>query len=164
MTLQVLIVDDEPLARDGIRARLHHDPEVEIVGECANGRDAVLAIKSGAPDLVFLDIQMPLLDGFGVIERIGSSHMPVVIFVTAYDDFALQAFEARALDYILKPINDLRFHSALARAKTQIDRLRASSYRDQLTCLLQELKTERHANIQKQGYIDRISVKSKDRI
>ena len=164
MKIQVLIVDDEPLAREGIRAKLQDDPEIEIIGECANGRDAVLAIKTGTPDLVFLDVQMPLLDGFGVIESIGCGEMPVVIFVTAYDEFALKAFEAHVLDYLLKPINDGRFNSALVRAKKQINLSGVSSYGEQLDSLLRELRSDRERSKQKQRYLDRISVKAKDRI
>lgn len=164
MKIQALIVDDEPLAREGIRAKLQEDPELELIGECANGRDAVLAIKSGAPDLVFLDVQMPLLDGFGVIESIGYAEMPAVIFVTAYDEFALRAFEAHALDYLLKPINDRRFHAALVRAKKQISRSSTAFVSRQLDGLLSELRTGRERNEHQQRYLERVSVKTKDRI
>src|SRR5947208_12999259 len=109
---RVLIVDDEPFAREGIRNQLQQDSEVEIAVECANGRDAVQAIRDEMPDLVFLDVQMPLLDGFGVVETVGAGQMPVVIFVTAYDEYAIRAFEAHALDYLLKPVNNERFQKA----------------------------------------------------
>ncbi|UCC48423.1 MAG: response regulator, partial [Gemmatimonadota bacterium] len=101
--IRALIVDDEPVAREGIRVLLQDDPEFEVVGECADGREAVEAIQELSPDLVFLDVQMPELDGFGVIEKVGAETMPVVVFVTAYDQYALRAFDVAALDYLLKP-------------------------------------------------------------
>jgi two-component system LytT family response regulator len=114
--IRTLIVDDEPLARRGIRARLAA-PDIETVGECDGGRTAIDAIRALAPDLVFLDVQMPEVDGFAVVESIGAERMPVVIFVTAFDSHALHAFDCRALDYLLKPIDDARFAEALARAR-----------------------------------------------
>jgi two-component system, LytTR family, response regulator len=120
-----LIVDDEPLARRGVRARLEKRSDVEIVGECQNGLEAVRAIRATSPDLVFLDIQMPGLDGFGVVESVGTDTMPVVVFLTAYDEHALRAFDAEALDYLLKPIDDERFAQALTRAKKRIGGARA---------------------------------------
>ena len=106
--IRALIVDDEPLAREGIRMRLEQEPDVKVIGACKNGREAVAAILRDIPDLVFLDIQMPRLDGFGVIEAVGVKRMPHVIFVTAYDEHALRAFEVSALDYLLKPIQTHR--------------------------------------------------------
>src|SRR5688572_21676165 len=118
--IQTLIVVDEPIARMGIRRELEREPDVAIVGECSDGYQAVTAIHEKKPDLVFLDLQMPELDGFGVIETVGIEHMPVVIFVTAYHQHALKAFETCALDYILKPFDKERFQSALQRARKQI--------------------------------------------
>src|SRR6185312_9630508 len=118
--IRVLIVDDEPLAREGIRMRLQPAPDIEIIGECRNGREAVAAILRDAPELVFLDIQMPRMDGFAVIEAVGAQRMPQVIFVTAYDEHALRAFEVHALDYLLKPMDGSRFAEALARARDRI--------------------------------------------
>src|SRR4051812_46691550 len=120
--IRVLIVDDEPLARQGIRLELECEPDVSVVGECADGRQAVSAIRELAPDLVFLDQQMPKLDGFGVISAIGPESMPAVIFVTAYDQYALQAFESHAVDYLLKPFSSDRFKRALSHAMLQIRR------------------------------------------
>ena len=117
--LRVLIVDDEPLARRGVRARLARLPAVDIVAECAGGGEAVAAIRRLAPDVVFLDVQMPEVDGFEVLARIGAAPAPVVVFVTAYDQYAVRAFEVHALDYLLKPIDEARFADALARAKAQ---------------------------------------------
>jgi two-component system, LytTR family, response regulator len=115
--IRVLVVDDEPLARSGIAALAARDPELDVVGECGDGRTAVAAIGELAPDLVLLDVQMPEMDGFGVLQTIGAERMPAVIFVTAYDQFAVRAFEVNALDYLLKPFDDERFMAAIARAK-----------------------------------------------
>ena len=115
--LRVLIADDEPLARRGIRQMLANEPDVVIVCECANGRQAVEAVRDHAPDLVFLDVQMPDLDGLGVIREIGVDRMPPVVFVTAYDEFAVRAFEAHALDYLVKPLNSARFAATMRRVR-----------------------------------------------
>lgn len=120
MTLRVLIVDDEPVARRGILRLLQQEPDIEIVAECGDGAAAVSAITTLSPDLVFLDVQMPELDGFGVIEAIGGKRMPAVVFVTAFDQHAVRAFDAQALDYVLKPIDPERFRRALQRARTNL--------------------------------------------
>jgi len=116
-TCRVLIVDDEPLARVSVRTLLAREPDIAIVGECADGASAVDAIRAERPDLVFLDVQMPGLDGFGVIREIGPDRMPVTVFVTAFDTFAVRAFETRAIDYLVKPFSDERFAATLARAR-----------------------------------------------
>ena len=121
MTVRALIVDDEPLARDCVRLALV-DADVTVVGECGDGESAVEAIARLAPDLVFLDVQMPGLDGFDVVDRVGPERMPAVIFVTAYDEHALRAFEVHALDYVLKPFDDRRLRRALAHARRFLDR------------------------------------------
>jgi two-component system, LytTR family, response regulator len=118
--LRIVTVDDEPLARDCIRLALRGEPACEIVAECPDGERAVEAIEREAPDLVFLDVQMPGMDGFGVIERIGAERMPPVIFVTAYEEHALRAFQVHALDYLLKPFGDARFREALGHARRRI--------------------------------------------
>ncbi len=114
--VSALIVDDEPLARARLRKLIDDAPSIAVVGECRNGAEAVTAIREQSPDIVFLDIQMPEMDGFGVVEEIGVERMPVVVFVTAYDEHALRAFEAHALDYVLKPVSRERFQTAAARA------------------------------------------------
>ena len=116
--LRTIIVDDEHLARDNIRIALEREQDVTVVAECANGAEAVAAIRRHDPDLVFLDVQMPGMGGFDVIEAIGVDHMPPLIFVTAFDSHALHAFEVRALDYLLKPFDDARLGDALRRART----------------------------------------------
>jgi len=115
--LRTLIVDDEPLAREGLRVRLTREPDVEIVGEAIDGVAAIDAILALTPDVVFLDVQMPGLGGFDVLERVSETHLPIVIFVTAYDQYALKAFDVHALDYLLKPFSDARFTLAMTRAR-----------------------------------------------
>jgi two-component system LytT family response regulator len=123
--MRTVIVDDEPLARSSLRVLLARDPAIDLVAECGSGEEAVGAIRELRPDLVFLDIQMPEVDGFDVIERLGACVPPAVVFVTAFDQHALRAFDAGALDYVLKPYTDARFGLALARAKAQIKQARA---------------------------------------
>ena len=114
--IKTLIVDDEPLARQNLRLLLKDDPEIEIVGECGSGREAVRAIKSESPDLLFLDIQMPGMNGFDVLGQVDTERIPAIVFVTAFDQYALKAFEVHALDYLLKPFDDARFEKALRQA------------------------------------------------
>lgn len=118
--IRVLIVDDEPIARRGIRQRLRGEADLEVIGECGDGAAAIDAITETAPDLVFLDIQMPEVGGFDVIEAIGVARMPAVIFVTAYDEHALRAFDVHAVDYVLKPIDRHRFRTAVERARGRL--------------------------------------------
>ncbi len=118
--IRTVIVDDEPLARSNVAVMLRKDPVVEIVSECGSGKEAVAEIRTLKPELVFLDVQMPEFDGFDVLEALGKDLPAVVVFVTAYDDYAVRAFEAGALDYLLKPFDNARFETALARAKDRI--------------------------------------------
>ena len=118
--LRVLVVDDEPLARAGLRAILREEPDVDLVGESATGADAVAAIGALSPDLVFLDIALPDFDGFDIVERVPRDRRPVLVFVTAHSDQALRAFEARALDYVTKPIRRERVREAVARARERV--------------------------------------------
>jgi two-component system LytT family response regulator len=119
-TLKAAIVDDEELARGYLRELLRSHPDIEIVADCANGFEAVKAIAETNPDLLFLDVQMPKLDGFEVLELIDQARAPVVIFVTAYDQYAMRAFEAHAVDYLLKPFDAARFERALGRARSRL--------------------------------------------
>jgi len=137
----VLVADDEPLARRRLLRLLRAEPGVEVVAECKGGRSAVEQIRARNPDLVFLDIQMPDLDGFGVIAEVGPERMPSVVFVTAFDQYALRAFEVHALDYLLKPFEAERFHSALVRARANLSPQRATAYpgEDRLRQLLAEV-------------------------
>jgi two-component system LytT family response regulator len=122
--VRTVIVDDEPLARSNIRTLLREDPEILLVGEYGSGEAALAEIPKAHPDLAFLDVQMPECDGFDVVERLGACSPPAIIFVTAYDQYALRAFETGALDYLLKPFDDLRFQSALKRAKERVQQHR----------------------------------------
>jgi two-component system, LytTR family, response regulator len=156
MMLRALIVDDEPLARDRIRMLLEQE-EVEILDECGDGEAAVVAIETLRPDLVFLDVQMPELDGFGVVEAVAQEHMPAVIFVTAYDQFALRAFEAHALDYLLKPFDQERFRKALQRARATIEKKRDGQIDQRIRDLLSGLRP-------RSEYLERIVVRTGSRI
>lgn len=139
MTLRAIIVDDEPLARRGLVIRLSQVEDLEILGEFGNGRDAVAAVAELKPDLVFLDIQMPVMDGFEVLRAIQGPEMPMVIFVTAYDEFAINAFEAHALDYLLKPVDDQRLEEAIEKAREHRDERQALEHRARLLELVAEL-------------------------
>jgi two-component system, LytTR family, response regulator len=155
--LRVLIVDDEPLARDCVRLALGREHDIDVVGECGNGRAAVSAIRRQAPDLVFLDVQMPGADGFDVIDAVGADKMPFVVFVTAYDRYALRAFDVHALDYLLKPFDRERFREALGRAQAQIERNTGGDIERRLAAIVQDLKPAR-------ARTDRFVVKSGGRI
>jgi two-component system LytT family response regulator len=120
MPFTTLVVDDEPLAREGLRMLLARDPEISGIREAKNGREAVEAIRAERPGLVFLDVQMPEMDGFAVVEEIGAERMPAVVFVTAHDRHAINAFEINAIDYLLKPITEERFAKAMARVKDRV--------------------------------------------
>lgn len=153
MKIRTLIVDDMRLARNLLRQRLADDAEIEIIGECENGREAIAAIREQLPDLIFLDVQMPKTGGFEVVEAIGAENMPVVIFVTAYDEFALQAFDVSALDYLLKPFNEERLARAVNRAKRQIIKEQSGGMNSRILTLLNEIKP-------RPDYLERIAVKS----
>lgn len=138
--IRVMIVDDEPLARKFIRRMLKDDSEVEIVGECVNGLDAVEAIGNQQPDLIFLDVQMPEMDGFSVLQEINVKRMPQIVFTTAYAQHALRAFEMHALDYLLKPFDQVRFGKAMQHAREQLRRPRGG---DEMLNALVEHITQR---------------------
>jgi two-component system LytT family response regulator len=156
-TIRTLIVDDEPIAREGVRVQLMKIACVEVVAECGNGLEAVAAIRELSPDLVFLDVQMPGMDGFEVVEAVGTSRMPAVIFVTAYDKYALQAFEVSAVDYLLKPFDAERFQKAFGRAVDQIQKRDLNSVRATLHNLLEGIRPARK-------YLERFVVKAGGRI
>ncbi|HKS28643.1 MAG TPA: LytTR family DNA-binding domain-containing protein [Pyrinomonadaceae bacterium] len=154
MSIRTIIVDDVELARERIKILLGDEEELEIIAECANGREAIKAISTLKPDLVFLDIQMPEIGGFEVVEAIGVEEMPPVIFVTAYDEFALRAFEINAVDYLLKPFDEARLKRAVERARREIDRLTPDGkMEEKLRRLLKEVRSE-------PKYLKRIPVKS----
>ena len=162
--IRAVIVDDEPLARDCVRIALEHHPEVEVVEECVNGEEAIAAIREHRPDLVFLDVQMPGLDAFDVIEEVGVEDMPVVVFVTAYDQHALKAFEIHAVDYVLKPFDDARFADSVRHAVERIRQADADALASRLSGVLRELPGPLRHDGEAGGWARRIMVRDRDRI
>lgn len=163
--LTVLIVDDEVLARRTLRALLKNDPEIELIGECRSGKEALEFLFNQIPDLIFLDVQMPEINGFEVLAALPKSILPSVIFVTAYDQFAVRAFEVHALDYLLKPFDDERFEKALDRAKLEIRHQKENRITRQLGEFLNDLKKKEVINDnQRTIYSERIPVKNSGRI
>ena len=158
---RTLIVDDEPLAREGIRTRLASLGGFDVIGECGGGRAAIAAIRTQTPDLVFLDVQMPIVDGFGVINEIGPDAMPAIVFVTAHDHYALQAFDARAIDYVLKPIDDVRFARAVEGVRTRLTESRATTAARELAGLLGDFDRP-SARAEPNGIGDRLIVREGD--
>ena len=161
--IRTLVVDDEPLAREGTRMLLEGDPEIEVVGEAGSGREALAQIVALRPDLVFLDVQMPEMDGFAVLSALAPGPLPAVIFVTAYEGHALRAFEVHALDYLLKPFDDDRFADALGRAKAQL-RLRALGQQPQLQAMLAALGQEGEAGEAVRVPASRLAIKDGSRV
>ncbi|MFL6466393.1 MAG: LytR/AlgR family response regulator transcription factor [Pyrinomonadaceae bacterium] len=157
MKIRTLIVDDEPLARERVKRFLKDERDIVILGECGNGTDAIKSIREKEPDLVFLDIQMPEKNGFDVIKSIEGGDLPTIVFVTAYDQYALQAFEVHALDYLLKPFNRERFHRAVSRAKDQIESRRRGELDERLASLISSISPDRK-------YLERLVVKSVGRV
>ena len=157
MTISTLIVDDEPLARDRIKRFLRDEEGIRLIGECKNGAEAIDAINRENPELVFLDIQMPEKNGFDVIKALGEKHLPTIIFVTAYDQYALQAFDVHALDYLLKPFNRERIRRAVARAREHIDHKRLGNIDERLNALIADIRGEKK-------FLDRLVVKAVGRV
>jgi two-component system LytT family response regulator len=157
MKIRALIVDDEPLARERLQRLLHGEPEIEVIGQCADGREAIDAIHKNLPELVFLDIQMPELGGFEVLEAINRESVPVIVFVTAHDKFALRAFEVHAVDYLLKPFDRERFQTALGRAIERVKQRDKVATQQRQAALLAELKPPARPS-------ERLAVKSGGRV
>jgi len=157
MKIRTLIVDDEPLARERLAKWLSQEPDLELIGECGDGREAVAAIRRDQPDLLFLDVQMPELDGFDVLAELGGETLPAVIFVTAYDQFAVRAFEIHAVDYLLKPFDRERLQTALRRAVARIEPRQPGALPEHLAALLQDLKSENKLG-------DRLAIKADGRV
>jgi two-component system, LytTR family, response regulator len=151
--IRTLIVDDEPLARRRIRRMLAQHADVEIVGDCSNGREAITLIRERSPHLVFLDVQMPEMDGFAVLKTLEAESIPLVVFVTAYDQYALRAFEVCALDYLLKPFDRERFNRSLQRAKSRLQPEKSSEINQRTLALLEELKAQTN-------HLERLIIKS----
>lgn len=155
--IRAIIVDDEPLAREGVRLHLETEPDIDVIGEAGSGEEAVGLIETLHPDLLFLDVQMPGLDGFGVLDAVGPAHMPVTIFTTAYDEFALRAFDAHAIDYVLKPYDAQRFGQAVERARMHLNGRRKAQTDERLDDLIDELRTRNQ-------YVERLVVRAGGRI
>jgi len=158
VAIRTLIVDDEPLARTRIRSLLQDEADIEVVGECGDGKQAIVALRDLQPDLVFLDVQMPALDGFEVLEAVRGDRLPAVIFVTAYDRYAIRAFEHHALDYLLKPFDRDRFQKALARVRAELQRKQQASASQRLAAMLQDVQSSSRKPVQ------RLVIKSGGRI
>ena len=159
MSLRVLVVDDEPIARHAVVRHLRDAEDVEIVGECGDGVSAVEAIRALSPDLVFLDIQMPAINGLDVVATIGAARMPATIFVTAYEHYAVRAFEAHAVDYLVKPFSRERFQETLRRARQRLT-VREGADADATARILQTLETLR----QRDDYATRIPVREDEKV
>jgi len=161
--IRVLIVDDEPLARRGIRQLLETEADFEIVGEAGNGQVAASKIASEKPDLVFLDIQMPLAGGFSLVEKAGAENLPEIVFVTAYDEHAIKAFEAGALDYVLKPVNPERFRKTLDRVRRRLSGQQTPEIAPELIDLLRGLAKSEAQNAPP-AFLERIPIKKAGRV
>ncbi len=183
MTIRTLLVDDEPLAVQGLETRLVAFPEIEILERCVNGREAIRAIKTHKPDLVFLDIQMPGFDGFSVIGAVVDLEPPLFVFVTAYNEFAVRAFEAQAVDYLMKPVEEERLAATMERVRQRLTDKHSADESARLKTLLAEVAPEAHAelapapvvapsagrferllNIKDRGQIFRVDVETIERI
>ena len=158
-TIRTLIADDEPTAREGMRLLLATDPEVQLVRECSSGREAVVGIREAVPDLVFLDVRMPDLEGFAVLRQAGGERTPTVVFVSACEEYALRAFEVNAVDYVLKPFTRERFRASLQRAKQKVQETWLDEALRNLTALLPERDPSRRPR-----YRDRLLVRSNGRV
>lgn len=163
MKIRALIVDDEPLARQRIRLLTRDEPDLELIDECASGKDALAAIERDPPDLLFLDVQMPEMDGFELLRKLPRERLPVVIFTTAFDQHAVRAFEAHALDYLLKPFKPERFKAAVARAREHLANQQASSAARGLLDLL-AARQGLPAAPPVPNYLTRLTIKTDDRV
>jgi two-component system, LytTR family, response regulator len=155
-TIRTIVVDDEKPARIRLLELLDREPDVDVVGTAADGREAVELIRRASPDLVFLDVQMPQVDGFGVLAQLAPEELPATIFVTAYDKYAIQAFDAHAVDYLLKPFSDQRFESAITNARRYLGSPEARERADELTAAARE----RQSVDERSGFIERLVLKS----
>jgi two-component system, LytTR family, response regulator len=156
-SIRAVIIDDEPLGRTLIREMLRDDPEIEIVGECSNGGEAIKSIGDWHPDLIFLDVQMPEIDGFEVLASLDAARLPMIVFVTAFDQYAVRAFEVHAVDYLLKPFDRDRFNRSLQRAKAQLLLERRSDVNERILALLEEQKARKK-------YLERVVIKANGRV
>ncbi len=158
MAIKTLIIDDEPLAREKLHGFLEGAEDIEIIAECRDGREALETIEKQSPDLVFLDVQMPEMDGFEVLANLEAEYLPTVVFVTAFDQYAIKAFDVHAVDYLLKPYDRQRFTQALERARAEVERRQAGDMKSQLLALLQDVEQRGPT------YPERLVVKSSGRV
>ncbi|WP_210247235.1 LytR/AlgR family response regulator transcription factor [Aliikangiella marina] len=168
--IRTIIVDDESLARRGLKLRLQAFEDIEIIEECTNGREALKAIEEHSPDLVFLDIQMPGIDGFGVVKKIQADTMPLVVFVTAFNQYAIEAFEIHAVDYVLKPIEEERLTIAVERVRQHLQQSESENHKQRLMDLITNITGQSPAEINdllsagqlpEQGYPEKIAIKDR---
>lgn len=183
MPIRVLVVDDEPIARRRLRRLLRLEPDVEVIGEVESGREAIEAIGRDRPDLVLLDVQMPDVDGFGVVDALGVENMPPTIFVTAYNEYAVRAFDVHAIDYLLKPYDSERFRSAFAHARTHLEQVTSAEQGRRIKALLEQVLADGGvanvntaplltavkggislADVNKHRFVDRLMVKHEGRV
>ncbi len=162
-TIRTLIVDDEPLARDGLRMLLEPSPGFTVIGEAGAGAEAIELIRKEQPDLVLLDIQMPGMNGFDVLKALAGEPLPLIVFVTAYDSYAIRAFEVHAVDYVLKPVDPVRFQTTLDRIKSDLQLRRGSALTAKMAALLEALRRE-EVKIDTGGFLSRFVIKEGDRI
>ncbi|MEE4192381.1 MAG: LytTR family DNA-binding domain-containing protein [Halieaceae bacterium] len=168
--LRTVIVDDEPLARRGLSLRLADRPDLELVAECGNGEEALKAVADHAPDLMFLDIQMPGMDGFDVVSHLQGDNMPLVIFATAFDQFAVDAFEVNAVDYVLKPVDDDRLEAAIERAVATFNREQLADQKQNLVSACMQLSGASAATVEEiaegkaDSYPDKLSIRDGDEV
>ncbi|MFY7816873.1 MAG: LytR/AlgR family response regulator transcription factor [Akkermansiaceae bacterium] len=163
MKIRTLIVDDEPLARQGLRLLASEELDLEIIGECENGPDALVVIENNAPALLFLDVQMPEMDGFELLAKLPRDRLPLVIFTTAYNQHAVRAFEAHALDYLLKPIRQDRFRDSVARARMHMKNQEANAAARGLLGLLAAQQSSQPGRMP-ESFLTRLTIKSHDRV
>ncbi len=156
MTIRTLIVDDEPLAREKIRSLLEREPDFTVIAECEDGQEAARAIAEQSPDALFLDIRMPKLDGLGLIETVGAENMPATVIVSAYQEYALKAFDLPAVDYLVKPVDGKRFRNALKQIRLRVQPSEQTELKKRLDTLLEDFKAQ-------ESYVDRLVVKSSGR-
>jgi len=168
--LRAIVVDDEGLARRGLKIRLDQIGGVDVIGECKNGREAIASIAAEQPDVVFLDIQMPGMDGFDVIRELQADNMPMIVFVTAFDHYAVHAFDAHAVDYILKPVEEDRLRAAVDKAREQLNQQRASDRKQQLLGLIMSITGKTELGIDAlveaggKSFPDKLTIKDGDQI
>lgn len=162
--IRAILVDDEPLARRGLALRLEQYSDIEIVAQCSNGADALAKVSELQPDLLFLDIQMPGMTGFDVVAGLQPEQMPAVVFVTAFDQYALQAFDVHALDYVLKPVDEARLATTIERVVKHFDSREAQADKERLLAFIQDVSGESTTESPKQEFADKIAIKDKGEI